>query len=189
MKQSTKTLKLIVGLSIAVPLLVAIAIYTPIKLGFSGDWVKSLPLLNAILNSATAICLVLAVIFVKQKHILLHRTFMSIGLSLGALFLVSYLIYHSNATSVIFGDVDHDGLLSVSELSEVGFIRSFYVFTLLSHIVLSIVVVPFVLIAFYFALSDQIAKHRKIVKYTFPIWLYVSITGVMVYIMISPYYF
>lgn len=189
MNQSSNILKTIVGVSIAVPLLVAIALYTPIDLGFSGDWIKSLPLLNAILNSITALCLILAVIFVKQKRIFWHKTFMSIGLSLGAIFLVSYLIYHSSATSVIFGDVDHDGLLSASELSDVGFMRSIYVFTLLSHIVLSIVVVPFVLIAFYFALSDQIIRHKTIVKYTFPIWLYVSITGVMVYIMISPYYF
>lgn len=189
MKESNSILKLIVGVSVAVPLLVGVLMYTPINLGVSGTWVKSLPLLNAILNSATALCLILALVFVKQKRIALHRTFMSIGLSLGALFLVSYLIYHSNATSVVYGDSDHDGVLSANELMKVGVMRSFYVFTLLTHIVLSIVVVPFVLLAFYFALSDQIGKHQKIVKYTFPVWLYVSVTGVMVYFMISPYYF
>ena len=103
-----------------------------------------------------------------------HRISMMSAFVLGSLFLVSYVIYHSMADSTTFGGE--------------GWIRPVYYFLLLSHILLAIVVVPFVLFAFYFALTDKIEKHKKIVKYTFPIWLYVSVTGVLVYLMISPYY-
>jgi putative membrane protein len=180
--------KYVVVISVAVPLLVAVLMFLPLNLGFTGTWIKNLPTLNAILNSTTAICLVLALVFIRQMNIKMHRVFMSVGFLLGSLFLISYIIYHSNATTVIYGDSNHDGVLDADELLAVGMLRSFYVFTLLSHIVLSMVVVPFVLMAFYFALSDQVNKHKNIVKYTFPIWLYVSVTGVIVYFMISPYY-
>lgn len=110
------------------------------------------------------------------------------GLLLGSLFLILYVLYHSNSVSVIYGDVNHDGVLDAQERLNVGAFRSVYIFTLLSHIALSIIVVPFVLMSFYFALTEQFDKHKKIVKYTFPIWLYVSVTGVIVYLMISPYY-
>lgn len=187
-KASNSLVRIIIGISIAIPLLVAILMFTSVDLGLSGAWVKSLPTLNAILNSATALCLIVAVVFVRRKQIGLHKMFMSLGLFMGALFLISYVIYHSNATTVIYGDINHDGILSSEELVEVGLMRQFYVFTLASHIILSIVVIPFVLSAFYFALTGQIPNHRTIVKYTFPIWLYVSITGVMVYFMIAPFY-
>ena len=93
---------------------------------------------------------------------------------LGALFLVSYVLYHGSAPSTSFGGE--------------GWIRSLYYFVLLTHIILAAVVVPLVLVALYFALSDRIVQHKKLVKYAYPIWLYVSITGVLVYLMIRPYY-
>ena len=144
--------------------------------------------MNAVINSLTAVLLIAALIAIKKKNIRLHRTLMLSALVLGTLFLVSYVIYHASTTSTVFGDVDHDGVLSSAEKAELGSMRGIYLFTLLSHIGLSIVVVPFVLLAFYYALSNQISRHQKIVKYTFPVWLYVSITGVLVYLMISPYY-
>lgn len=148
-----------------------------------------LPSLNAVLNSTTAVLLIAAFFAIKAKKIVLHRSLMLTSLALGALFLVSYILYHSSTATTIFGDIDHNGTLDPSELEQLGNSRLVYLIILLSHIALSFVVVPFVLMAFYFALSDQIDRHKKIVKFTFPIWLYVSITGVIVYLMISPYYF
>ena len=182
-------LKWIIVVSVAIPLVVAILLFVPYNLSLSGySWVRSLPAVNAILNSTTAVLLVLAVMAVKAKKVKLHQRLMLTSLILGALFLISYVIYHASTTSTKYGDSNHDGVVSATELTEVPIDRGVYLFTLLSHIGLSIVVVPFVLLAFYFALSGQIDKHKKIVKFTFPIWLYVSITGVLVYLMISPYY-
>ena len=177
----------VIGTSIVVPLVVAVLIFTPQKLSL-GEWVQLLPTLNAVLNSSTAMLLLLALIMVKRGNITLHRTFMTSGLILGALFLISYVIYHASSPSVKFGDLNGDGLLSAEELAAVGSQRGIYVFVLLSHILLSIVVLPLVLFAFYFAWSNKIDRHKKLVKWTFPIWFYVSITGVVVYLMINPYY-
>lgn len=114
---------------------------------------------------------------------------MSIAFTLGSLFLVSYVIYHSTADSTIYGDLNGNGVLDDTEKTkELMWWRGLYVGILLPHIILAAVVVPFVLFAFYYALNDKIEKHKKIVKWTFPIWLFVSITGVVVYLMISPYY-
>lgn len=181
-------LRLIYVISVLVPALVALLLFTPIKLDLS-DWVKGLPTLNAILNSITSILLIAALFAIRAKKIAMHRNLMLTSLVLGALFLLSYVIYHGTSESTVFGDIDHNGVLDEAETAALGSSRTIYLLVLLSHIGLSIVVVPFVLIAFYFALSDQIAKHRKIVKFTYPIWLYVSITGVIVYLMIRPYYF
>ncbi|XOV95092.1 MAG: DUF420 domain-containing protein [Bacteroidota bacterium] len=181
-------LRLIYIISVIVPVLVAVLLFTPMKLGLS-DWVKSLPTLNALLNSTTTVLLISALFAIRAKNITLHRNLMLTSLVLGALFLLSYVIYHGTSASTVFGDIDHNGVLDESESAAVGSSRMIYILILLSHIGFSIVVVPFVLIAFYFALSDQITKHRKIVKFTYPIWLYVSITGVIVYLMIRPYYF
>jgi len=188
LKSNKLYLKIIIGVSIAIPVVVALLLYTPFDLGLNGYWIRFLPTINALLNSSTAVCLVLALIAVKSQKITWHKRLMTLGLVFGALFLVSYVLYHSNSESVIYGDIDHNRTLSELESAEVATMRPIYIFTLLSHIALSILVVPFVLLAFYFALSDQIGKHKKLVKYTFPIWLYVSITGVLVYLMISPYY-
>ena len=107
-----------------------------------------------------------------KKDINMHKLFNTLSFILGSIFLISYIIYHS----------------SVESTSYLGGFKILYYFFLISHISLSIVVVPFVLFAFYYALSNQINNHKKIVKYTFPIWLYVSVSGVIVYLMISPFY-
>ncbi|WP_421869003.1 DUF420 domain-containing protein [Marinoscillum sp.] len=188
--ESNKTyLRVIQIVSVVIPVVVAVLLFAPINLSLGDQgWVRALPGVNAVINSLTAVLLIAALIAIKKKNIRLHRTLMLSALVLGTLFLVSYVIYHASTTSTVFGDVDHDGVLSSAEKAELGSMRGIYLFTLLSHIGLSIVVVPFVLLAFYYALSNQISRHQKIVKYTFPVWLYVSITGVLVYLMISPYY-
>lgn len=183
-----KYLRAIYIISALIPIVVALLILNPAKLSMGGAWIKSLPSVHAAINSLTVLTLVAALWSIKTGRVSMHRAFMFVSLLLGVLFLISYILYHSNVASVKFGDIDHDGLLSEYELSQVGITRPVYLFVLLSHILCSILVVPFVLLAFYFALTDQVTKHKKIVKYTFPVWLYVSITGVVVYFLINPYY-
>lgn len=181
-------LRFIWVVSIVIPIAVAVLLFKPTALIATGDWIYFLPKLHAILNSLTAILLIAALVAVKKKNIKLHQILTTTALVLGTLFLVSYVTYHSSADSVIYGDVDHSGDLSDSERLDVATSRLVYIVLLLSHILLSIFVVPFVLLAFYRALTGNIEKHRKIVKWTYPVWLYVSISGVLVYFMISPYY-
>lgn len=159
--------------SIAIPLAVAVLLSLPTKLNL-GEWVYNLPHAIGVINTLTAICLIVAFVAIKLKNIKLHQRMNSSAFILGAIFLVLYVLYHASAESTPFGGE--------------GAVRSVYYFLLISHILLSIGVVPLVLLAFYYALNGMIDKHKKIVKYTFPIWLYVSVTGVTVYLMISPYY-
>ncbi len=177
----------IILVSVVIPLVVALLLFTPAKFD-AGTWVYELPTVNAILNSLTSVLLVSALIAIKLKNISLHRSLMTSALVLGILFLVSYVLYHASAPSVKFGDANFDGAVDSSELLAVGSKRAFYFFVLISHILLSIGVVPFVLFAFYYALTGRIEKHKKLVKWTFPVWLYVSVTGVIVYLLIKEYY-
>jgi len=165
--------KLILVLAIVIPVAVALlfGIRTKIDLG---TWTKVLPHLNGLLNSLTSVFLILGYIFIKNKNISKHRMAMFSAFVLGSIFLVSYVLYHLTNPSTLFGGA--------------GFIKIIYYILLITHIVLAAVVVPFVLYAVYYAVSGQIEKHKKIVKWTLPIWLYVSVTGVVVYLMISPYY-
>ncbi|MEM9340799.1 MAG: DUF420 domain-containing protein [Bacteroidota bacterium] len=182
-------LKIIYILSAVIPLAVAFLIFFPLKGAYLGSWVKLLPGFHAMINSLTAVLMIAALVAIKKGHVQLHRNLMFVCLFLGLLFLVSYILYHSNVESVKFGDSNHDGMVSDKEKELVGSVRVTYLGILASHILLSIIVVPFVLLAFYYSLTNQIQKHRKIVKFAFPVWLYVSITGVVVYFMIKPYYF
>lgn len=182
------TLRTITVISVIIPLAVAVLIYLPQKENFLGEWVRGIPLFNAVINSMTSVLLVSAVIAVKNGNIQLHKKLMMSAFVLGAVFLVAYILYHLTVPSVKFGDTNGDGVLTDAETLAAGNIRFFYYFILLSHILLSIVVVPFVLLAFYYSLTDMIEKHKKVVKFTFPIWLYVSVTGVVTYLLISPYY-
>lgn len=161
-------------LSVAIPVVVAILLFLP-QTGKLGDIdVSFLPHLNAVLNSSTAIALLAGLYFVKNGNILYHRTSMLSAVGLSSIFLVSYVIYHYQAPHTSFGGV--------------GLIRTIYFIILITHIILAAIVVPFVLLSIYFAISQQIDKHKRIVKWTYPIWLYVAISGVVVYFMIRPYY-
>lgn len=187
-KNDKKYLAIIGVLSVAIPIVVAILLFIP-QTGKLGDLdVSFLPHLNSVLNTATALCLISGFIAVKNKNEQVHRAFMMGAVGLSAIFLVSYVIYHFQGSHTLFGDVDGNGLVSESELATLGNTRGVYLVILLTHIVLAVVVVPLVLLAIYFAFSQQIERHRKIVKWTFPVWLYVAVTGVVVYLMISPYY-
>ncbi|MGY6562199.1 MAG: DUF420 domain-containing protein [Luteibaculaceae bacterium] len=162
--------KLIYVLSVIIP--VAVAALFVVKI--PGYDFSFLPPIYATTNALTALLLVAAVIAIKNKNILLHRNLITTALIFSAAFLVMYVIYHMTSESTKYGGE--------------GVIRSVYFFILISHILLSIVVIPFVLLTYMHGFNMAIEKHRKIAKYTFPLWLYVSVTGVIVYIMISPYY-
>lgn len=180
--------KIVIGvLSVAVPLLVALLFFN-VKSEANAAWLHMLPTVNASLNGTTTIVLIAALVFIKNGNEKRHKQMMKLAFVLGSLFLVSYILYHASVPSTIFGDTNGDGILQPSEKLAVGTMRSLYLGVLLSHILLAVIALPLILMAFYYALNNNRAKHRKIVKFTFPIWMYVSITGVLVYILISPYY-
>ncbi|WP_345221536.1 DUF420 domain-containing protein [Hymenobacter koreensis] len=162
------------ALGLIIPVVVAILYYFPQVFRVAGLDVSYLPAVNAVLNSLTAVLLVLGYVFIRQKKVAQHRAMMGSAFLLGAVFLVSYVVYHSQAVTTRFGGE--------------GLIRTVYYFILITHIVLAALTVGLVLFTLYFALTNQFAKHRRIARWTFPIWLYVSVTGVIVYLMISPYY-
>jgi putative membrane protein len=169
-----KNQRLIQILSIAIPAAVAVLLNPRFPHFSLGAWTKMLPHVNGVINTLTSLCLVTGFYFIKQKNIVAHRRVMMTAFSLGALFLVSYVLYHlSNDETKFLGT---------------GLIRPLYYFLLVSHIVLSIVVVWLVLRSLNFALNQEFEAHKKINRWAFPIWLYVSVTGVIIYLMISPYY-
>lgn len=179
---------LIWGISLAVPLVVAILLFLPTRLAMPAEVIAWLPKLHALVNSLTAVVLLAALWAVLRKNIQLHRNLMLTAIGLGALFLISYVLYHASADSTIYGDVNGDGMRDAQEALLVQGSIGWYYFVLISHIVLAAMVLPFVLVATYRGLKREDARHRKVVRWAFPIWLYVSVTGVIVYLMISPYY-
>ncbi len=162
--------KLIIALSVILPLAVAVLFRVKIP-GYDFSF---LPPIYATINGVTAVLLITAVIAIKNKKRKLHETLMKVCIGLSAAFLVMYVIYHMTSDSTSYGGV--------------GALRVVYLVILISHIILSVIVVPFVLFTFSRALSGNFERHKALAKFTFPIWLYVAITGVIVYIMISPYY-
>ena len=163
--------KLIIVLSVLVP--VAVAILFGVKIP-NVEPLSFLPPIYASTNALTALVLVFAFIAIRKNNIKLHKQLMTFAVVLSALFLLMYVAYHMTSDSTKFGGE--------------GAIKYFYYFILLTHILLSIIVIPFVLITFVRGITNNIEKHKKIAKITFPLWLYVAVTGVIVYIMIAPYY-
>lgn len=160
----------IIILSIAIPLVVAILFRVKIDVQLP----VFLPPIYATLNAFTAVLLVLAFWAIKNKKIALHEKLMKTAIGFSVLFLVLYVAYHMTSDSTKFGGE--------------GAIKTVYFVILISHIVLSVAVIPFVLITFVRAITNQVEFHKKIARFTFPLWLYVAVTGVIVYVMISPYY-
>ncbi len=144
--------------------------------------------INAFINSAIAVLLVAALWAVKNKHYQLHRKLMMVALVLSILFLVSYIAHHLLAGEARFGDSNHDGLVSDEEKLQAGTIRMVYYFILGTHIVLAALILPLILFTAYRALTAEFPAHKKLARITWPLWLYVAVTGPVVYWMISPYY-
>lgn len=144
--------------------------------------------INAFINSAIAVLLVAALWAVKNKNYRLHRKLMMVALVLSILFLVSYIAHHLLAGEARFGDSNHDGLVSDEEKLQAGTIRMVYYFILGTHIVLAALILPLILFTAYRALTAEFPAHKKLARITWPLWLYVAVTGPVVYCMISPYY-
>jgi putative membrane protein len=144
--------------------------------------------LSAGVNSLVAILLIIGLIMIKQKKYELHKKVMMSTMVLSILFLVFYIAHHLFTGETKYGDLNHDCVLSDDEKSMAGMMRYIYYFIIGTHITLAGIVMPFVLYSAYRGLTAEYTKHKKLVRYTFPIWLYVAITGVIVYFMISPYY-
>ena len=170
-EENKKYNRLIWILSIVIPIAVAALFGIKIpgveRMGF-------LPLIYATINGMTAILLILAVLQIKKGNRKVHERLMKIAIGFSVLFLLLYITYHMTSDSTKYGGE--------------GVLKYVYYIVLLTHIVLSIVVIPFVLITFVRGITGQFEKHKKIAKITFPLWLYVAVSGVIVYIMISPYY-
>jgi len=181
--------KLIVAVSIIIPVVVAILFGVKLKdFGFNVEPLSFLPPIYATTNGITAVVLVWAVLAIKNGKQKLHERLMTFAIALSVAFLVMYVAYHMTADSTKFGDSNHDGILDTIESAKVGSLRLVYFVILITHILLSIAIIPLVLITYVRALGQRFDKHRKIAKITFPIWLYVAVTGVVVFLMISPYY-
>lgn len=167
--------KLIIAVSIIIPVVVAILFGVKLKdFGFNVEPLSFLPPIYATTNGITAVVLVWAVLAIKKGNQKLHERLMTFAIALSVAFLVMYVAYHMTSDSTKYGGE--------------GALRYVYFFILVTHILLSIAIIPLVLITYARALAKRFDRHRKIAKITFPLWLYVAVTGVVVYLMISPYY-
>jgi len=162
--------KVIVILSVTIPLAVAALFGVKIDL----ELPFFLPPIYATINAITALVLIMAYVAIVNKKIKLHQRLMQTAIALSLIFLVMYVLYHMTSDSTKFGGE--------------GVIKSTYYIILITHIILSIIVIPFVLITYVRAITNNIERHKKIARITFPVWLYVAVSGVLVYLMISPYY-
>ncbi|MCW3091089.1 MAG: hypothetical protein JWP81_2158 [Ferruginibacter sp.] len=144
--------------------------------------------LNAVLNSLVAILLIVGLIAIKQQKELLHKKIMLTAIALSVLFLISYIGHHLLAGETKYGDLNHDGIVSDAERLQAGGFRIFYYVLLITHIPLAAIILPFILFTAYRALIGEYEQHKKLTRITWPIWLYVALSGVIVYLMISPYY-
>lgn len=167
--------KFIVLLSFLIPVAVAILLSVRLKdFGIKTTPMHFLPPIYAAINGITAIVLVVAVVSIKNGKRKLHENLMKFAITLSVLFLLLYIAYHLTTESTKYGGE--------------GAIKYVYYFILATHIILSIVTIPLVLVSYVRALAEKFDKHKQLTKFTFPIWLYVAVTGVIVYLMISPYY-
>lgn len=152
------------------------------------DFIYKLPKLNAFLNGSCSVLLIASLWAIKKRNFELHKKLNLTAFLLSSLFLISYVTAHYFIPDTMFGDLNHNHFLEVDELQSVSGMRSIYLVILLSHIFLAVIVLPLILLSFYYALKDDRVKHKKITRFSYPIWLYVTVTGVVVYSMISPYY-
>ena len=143
---------------------------------------------NAVINSIVAALLLAGLFTVKQKNYALHKKIMLSAILLSVLFLISYIAHHLLAGNTKYGDINHDGIISIDEKALAGNLRMLYYFILITHIPLAAIILPFILFTAYRALTGEYDKHKKLVRITWPVWFYVAVTGVVVYLMISPYY-
>lgn len=144
--------------------------------------------INAVVNSLVAILLVAGIVTAKNKNYAVHKKIMLSAIVLSIIFLLSYICHHLFAGETKYGDLDHDGILSINEKLQAGSTRLGYYVLLLTHIPLAAIILPFILFTAYRALTGEYEKHKKLVRITWPVWFFVAVSGVVVYWMISPFY-
>lgn len=188
LKKNEKTARILIW-SVSIIVFIGIAVLSGIKLNVQiGFDPHVFATFNAIVNSLVAILLIAALISVKRKNYLLHKKIMITAIILSVLFLISYVCHHLLSGETRFGDLNHDGIVSLDEKVLAGSLRYVYYAILITHIPLAGIILPFILFTAYRALSGDYQKHKKLARITWPIWLYVAVSGVVVYFLISPYY-
>jgi putative membrane protein len=184
--RKARTLILLFSAVIFIAIMLLSRIKLKVGLGFD---VHIFALINAVINSIVSILLLAGLILVKKKKYILHKRLMISAMVLSILFLVSYICHHLFAGETRFGDVDHNGIVTELEKSTVGSSRMIYYILLGTHIPLAGIILPFILFTAYRSLIGEFEKHKKLARITWPVWFYVAVTGVLVYLMISPYYY
>jgi len=188
LKQNDRNAKWLIW-AVSVVVFIGIAFLSGVKLNVNPGFDPHIfAAFNAIINSCVAVLLVAGLLAVKSKRYVLHKRIMITAIVLSVLFLVSYVCHHLLSGETKFGDLNHDGIVSADEKALAGSLRYVYYFILITHIPLAGIILPFILFTAYRALSGEYPKHKKLARITWPIWLYVAITGVAVYLLISPYY-
>lgn len=173
----------------SVVVFMAVVVLGKFKLNIQPDFdIHVFAKINALINTVVAVLLIAALIAIKKQKYRLHKNLMLTAMLLSVLFLISYIAHHLLAGEAKFGDINHDGVLSAGEKLEAGGTRVLYLLFLATHIVLAAVILPFILFTAYRALTSQWPLHKKLARYTWPLWLYVAVTGPVVYYLISPYY-
>jgi putative membrane protein len=175
---------IIIGLSIVIPLVVAGLFSVKIK-GYDFSF---LPPIYSSINTIVAILLISAVIAIKNGKRNLHRKLIRMAILGSLLFLVGYIVYHATSGDTKYGDLNHNGKLEEPERQLLGTDAFIYYFILITHIILSIATIPLILLTYLKGWTNQLEAHKKLAKYAFPLWLYVAITGPVIYLMIKQYY-
>jgi putative membrane protein len=175
--------------TVSIVVFIAVVILSKVKLAVNLPFnIHVFATFNAIINGTVAVLLVAGLFSVKQKKYELHKKIMLAAILLSVLFLLSYIAHHLLAGDTRYGDLNHDGILSDEEKLSAGSMRMVYYFLLITHIPLAGIILPFILFTAYRALIGEYSKHRKLTRFTWPVWFYVAVTGVLVYWMIHPYY-
>jgi len=186
--EKERGLKILVWV-VSAAVLLLVGVMRRYKLPVPEGWdVNFLPAVNATLNALTAVALVFSLYFIKQKKIVAHRNANVLALGFSVLFLLCYVVYHFTTPEVMYGDSNLDGVLSEAESAAVAGVRPVYLVILLSHIALAGILLPFILLTTLRALVGKYALHRKMARVVWPLWLYVAITGPVVYLMLRSYY-
>lgn len=188
LKNNDKSAKIFIWI-ISILVFIGIAFLSRVKLNINTGFDPHIfATANAVINSIVALLLLAGLLSVKKKRYHLHKKIMLAAISLSVLFLISYVCHHLFTGDTKFGDINHDGILSLDEKTLAGSARYVYYFVLITHIPLAGIILPFILFTAYRALSGNYEKHKRLARITWPIWFYVAVSGVVVYLMIRPYY-
>ena len=160
-----------------------------VKIGLpEGVSLHFLPPFHALLNTGAAVSLVMALVAIKKGRVALHQRWIYAAMGCSLIFLLSYVAYHFTTSETVYGDLDGNGSLSELERAQAGGMRMVYLVILLSHIALAALSLPFILLSFVYGFTNQFARHRALAARVFPVWLYVAVTGPVVYLLLRPFY-